>query len=359
MIYYAIKSDYDETYKIKNREVYCYSKKKMKDLYPNGNYRVIGETLPRNKKEEINRIILADKEFVVSEADSHSSLLTRIVGYVDNGKGEYVALLRRNFLLLWLFFGISILIAMFLFFHSKSNDSGILPPDYELIEDDSNAITQVDENEPDDHVYIRLPSGTVEFDIESNTGLIPNQTGSVKIILSIDGLDYEILEDNITILDGGKYPDLMIDFTKLNVELKPGRYPGWVIFTAPDGTETRLPILIVIFNAHGGSVTIEYSVQAKVDLATGNIDMMYKHGLDASHDCVLQLILDNSGNEYLISQSGRLHAGQILKSMTLNPDMASQLAVGVYHGRLRVNLYNDNDEMTDLNTDIEVTITVK
>ena len=357
MITYAVREDYDKTYKVKKREVDCYSKKKMKDIFPDGNYHVIGETLPRNKKEEIDRITLADKEFIVSKEDSHSSLFTRTAGYVNNGKGEYIILLRRNFLILWILLGILAVTAALIILLPK--DNGILPPDYELVENDPNAVTEVDENEPEDHVTVHLPKGDVEFDIHSDTGIEPGETGRVKIILTIEGVDHVILNDAITVNGDGTYPDLQIDFTKLHVELKPGRYLGWVIFTAPDGTETKLPVLIMIRNTYGGAVTVEYSMQATVDRATGDITMKYKHGLDASHDCVLQLILDNGGNEYLLSQSGALHPGQTLTAMTLDPDMAAQLTSGVYHGRLRVNLYNGENELTNMNTDIEVSITVK
>ena len=359
LIKYAVMEDYDSKYKVKNREIACYSKSKMKKLFPDGNFRVIGETLPNNKKKELDRITLADKEFIVSEEESHNGLFFRTVGYLNNGKGEYIALLRRNFLLLWILFGILVVAAALILLLPKDSESGILPPDYELVEDDPGAVMEVDENEPKDHVTVHMPKGDVELDIHSDTGMEPNDTGHVKIILTVDDTDYEILEDAITVLEDGTYPDLQIDFTKVHVELKPGRYLGWVIFTAPDGTETKLPILILIRNTYGGSVTVEYSNQVAVELATGNITMRYKHGLDATHDCVLQLILDNGGKEYLLSQSGALHPGQSLTAMTLDPDMAAQLTTGIYHGRLRVNLYNGENELTSINTNIEVTITVQ
>ena len=143
------------------------------------------------------------------------------------------------------------------------------------------------------------------------------------------------------------------------MELKPGRYLSWAIFTAPDGTETKLPILVIIRNDYGGSMTIGYSDKVLVDRATGDITMRYDHGQDASHDCILQLILDNGGREYLLAQSGALHPGQTLNKMTLDAAAASRLTTGVYHGRLRVNLYNGESKLTDMNTDIEVEITVQ
>lgn len=354
---YAVREDYDSRYKVKNREIACYSKSKMKKLFPDGNFRVIGETLPDNKKQKLDTVELGGRSFIVSKEGSHSSLFTRTVGYVNDGKGEYIALLRKNFLLLWILLGILAIAAALILIPPESNS--VLAPDYKLVEDDPGAVTQTDRDVPEDQVIIYLPKGNIELDIKSDTGLKPGKTGKVKIILTVDGVDYEIFDDAVTINDDGTLPALMLDFTKVHVELKAGRYLGWIIFTAPDGTETKLPILIVIRNTYGGSVTVGYSTQVMVDRTTGNITMMYSHGFDASHDCILQLILDNGGEEYLLSQSGTLHPGQMLTAMTLDPDITEQLTSGVYHGRLRVNLYNGETEQTNINTDIEVTITVQ
>ena len=357
MAKYAVIEDYDSSYKVKNREIACYSKDKMKELFPDGNFPVTGETLLRNRKKEIDTVELGGKSFSVSEEDSHSSLLTRTKGYVSDGKGGYIVLLRPNFLILWILLGIlAVGLALLLLLPPK--DNGILPPDYDA-PDDPNATVQPVPDEPEDHVTVHLPKGDVELDIRSDTGIDPGETGHIRIILTVDGTDYDILEDAVTVLGDGSYPDLQIDFTKLHVELKPGRYLGWASFTAPDGTETKLPILIVIRNDYGGSMTIGYSDKVLVELATGGITMRYDHGQDASHDCILQLILDNGGKEYLLAQSGALHPGQSLSTMTLKSDAASRLTSGVYHGRLRINLYNGESELTDMNTDIEVTITVQ
>ena len=335
----------------------------MKKLFPDGNFRVIGETLPRNKKKEIDRITLAEKEFIVSKEDSHSPLFTRTVGYVNNGKGEYVILLRRNFLLLWLFFGalalvVTLLAAIMILRMPKDHESGILMPDYDLVTEDPNAVNEIDENDLPDHVIIKLPSGDVEFEMESDTGLMPGETGKAKIVLIVDGKEYVIFEDKITANSDGTLQEALLDFTKIHVELKAGVYDGFIIITAPDGTETKIPIRIIIRNTYGGSVTIGYSDKVTVNRSTGAISMYYSHGQDASHDCVLQLILDNGGKEYLLSQSGTLHAGQSLSSMKLLDDMAGKLTTGVYHGKIRINFYNGETALTDLNTDIEVSISV-
>ena len=360
MAKYAVLEDYDSSYKVKNREIACYSKDKMKELFPDGNFPVTGETLLRNKKKEINTIELGGRSFSVSKEDSHSSLLTRTKGYVSDGKGGYIVLLRPNFLLLWILFGVlaaaGAVLALFLLLPKDNN--GILPPDFS-VPDDPNAVVEPAPDEPVDHIIIHIPSGEVESDIKSDIGFRPKDIGKVEILLTVDGKDYTILSDAITMGEDGTFPDMKIDFTKVHVELKPGRYLGWVIFTAPNGAEVKLPILIVIRNTYGGSMTIGYSDKVLVDRATGGITMRYDHGADASHDCILQLILDNGGREYLLAQSGALHPGQSLSTMTLDGDAASRLTSGVYHGRLRINLYNGESKLTDMNTDIEVTITVQ
>ncbi|MDO4983700.1 MAG: hypothetical protein Q4E35_09130 [Eubacteriales bacterium] len=357
MFEYKLMDDYDSSYKVKKRDVACYSKSRMKKAFPDGNFKVIGETILDNKKEKIDAIKLGGKDFTVSKEDSHSSLLFRTVGYVNNGKGEYIALLRRNFLLLWILLGILALSAVLIFILPNSG-SDILPPDYELVTEDPNAVEEPDEKDLPDHVIIKLPSGDLEFDMESETGLKPGETGKVKIILNVDGTEYVIFEDEVTADSDGTLPETMLDFTKIHVELKGGVYDGFLVITAPDGTETKIPIRIIIRNSYGGSVTIGYSDQVSVSQSTGAISMYYSHGQDASHDCVLQLILDNGGKEYLLSQSGTLHAGQSLSSMKLLDDMAGKLTSGVYHGKIRINFYNGETALTDLNTDIEVSITV-
>ena len=347
--------DYDSSYKVKNREIACYSKDKMKELFPDGNFPVSGETLLRNKKKEIDTVELGGKSFSVSEEDSHSSLLTRTKGYVSDGKGGYIVLLRPNFLILWILLGLAVGLTLLLLL---PGDNGILPPDFS-VPDDPNAVVEPAPDEPVDHIIIHIPSGEVEFDIKSDIGFRPKDIGKVEIRLTVDGKDYTILSDAITMNENGTFPDMKIDFTKVHVELKPGQYLGWVIFTAPNGAEVKLPILIVIRNTYGGSMTIGYSDKVLVDRATGGITMRYDHGQDASHDCILQLILDNGGKEYLLAQSGALHPGQSLSTMTLESGAASRLTSGVYHGRLRINLYNGESKLTDMNTDIEVTITVQ
>ncbi|MDO4813395.1 MAG: hypothetical protein Q3995_07770 [Eubacteriales bacterium] len=359
MFEYKLMDDYDSSYKVKKRDVACYSKSRMKKAFPDGNFKVIGETILDNKKEKIDAIKLGGKDFTVSKEDSHSSLLFRTVGYVNNGKGEYIALLRRNFLLLWILLGILALSAVLIFFLPKNGNSGILPPDYGLVTEDPNAVEEKDEKDLPDHVIIKLPSGDVEFDMESDTGLKPGETGNAKIILNVGGTEYVIFEDKITANSDGTLPATMLDFTKIHVELKGGVYEGFLVITAPDGTETKIPIRIIIRNSYGGSVTIGYSDKVSVSRSTGAISMYYSHGQDASHDCVLQLILDNGGKEYLLSQSGALHAGQNLSSMKLLDDMARKLTSGVYHGKIRINFYNGETALTDLNTDIEVSITVQ
>ena len=357
MLAYALMEDYDSTYKIKDRKIDCYSKSQMKKMFPDGNFRVIGETLYKNKKKEIGTIELGGETLIISEEDSHSRLLFRVAGYINNGYGEYIILLRRNFLLLWLFLGLLALTAALLLLLPK--DDGVLPPDSENIADDAGAVMEVAEDEPPDCMIIRLPMGSIDFEMQSEVGIIPNEDVGIKVYAPLDDTEHWLLERTIPVNGDGTLPEWQLDFTILDAELKAGRYIGTIHFTMADGTEEELPLLILVRNTFGGSMTVTYSNQVTVDRATGEISMKYTYGSDADHeDCVVQLILDNGGREYLISQSGKLHPGQSLSSMHLSDGAAEKLTAGVYHGRLRLNVYKGENELTNLNTDIEVTITV-
>lgn len=106
MANYKSIGDYDSSYKVNNRQIACYSKSKMKKLYPDGNYTVTGETVQGNKKEQIDTVVFGNKRYKISAENSHSRLLYRTVGYVECDNGEYIALLKNNLIFLWLILGV-------------------------------------------------------------------------------------------------------------------------------------------------------------------------------------------------------------------------------------------------------------
>lgn len=102
------KLDYDNEVKIYGEEIECYSPKKMKELYPNKDYKVVGEVRAQNKKEAIERIGIGDKARKVAEPDAFNKILNKVVGYVAVGQDEYVALLQSRVLFLILLFGFGV-----------------------------------------------------------------------------------------------------------------------------------------------------------------------------------------------------------------------------------------------------------
>ena len=55
------RKNYDAKIRINNREVRCYSRDKLRKLYPDGNYTLAGETCKDNRKRAIGKITLAKK----------------------------------------------------------------------------------------------------------------------------------------------------------------------------------------------------------------------------------------------------------------------------------------------------------
>ena len=68
------KLDYDNEIKIYGEEIECYSPKKMKELYPNKDYKVVGEVRSQNKKEAVERIVIGSKPRKVAEPGTFNKI---------------------------------------------------------------------------------------------------------------------------------------------------------------------------------------------------------------------------------------------------------------------------------------------
>lgn len=89
----------------------------------------------------------------------------------------------------------------------------------------------------------------------------------------------------------------------------------------------------------GGSVSMIYTLEAELSLATSEISMYFKNPSNSSHDVVLELYVMNGEEPIYVSTSGRIPAGTGLYTMTFDPSKAS-LAMGSYEAQYRV-LYYD------------------
>lgn len=140
------KLDYDNEIKIYGEELECYSPKKMKELYPNKDYKVVGEVRSQNKKEAVERIMIGSKARKVAEPGAFNKILNRTAGYVAVGQDEYVALLESRLLFLLLLFGLgagillaALLLALLLQPEVQEMDNAMPEPDQyiEVLDDNT------------------------------------------------------------------------------------------------------------------------------------------------------------------------------------------------------------------------------
>ena len=106
--------DYEKEVKINKIKLHSYSPKQLKDAYPNGGYRIVGETKNKVKKKIIGRLVAGEQTFDVAEPGAHSKILYKRSGYVAVGRDEYIALLKNRipFLILLFFLWLGIILAL-------------------------------------------------------------------------------------------------------------------------------------------------------------------------------------------------------------------------------------------------------
>lgn len=109
----------------------------------------------------------------------------------------------------------------------------------------------------------------------------------------------------------------------------------------------------------GGSVTISFRDGVTYDAATKEVALFYQNPGSSTHDVVVQVILTSGENEYLLGQSGLLHAGYEVSKIS-GAELPVQLKPGGYNGKLKLLFYDpETGERAIVDTDIPTTITVK
>lgn len=239
-------TDHDQKLKFEQQDVFCYSKKQLDKLYPEGGWRVVGEVCHNNKQEEIGQLRIDKKTYRVSKNGGHRGPLSRRAGYVRVGEDQYIAILKSNvpflIILLTLVSGIGLTLALTL----GGGGSGpvVLNPDHPLPDADQNVTPIEDDN-----------------------------------------------SQKADVADGG------------------------------------------------GSVSMIYTLEAALDLSTGQIGIYFMNPNASSHDVVVELYAVSGGEEYLLAVSGRVAAGYALSVLTLDED-APVLSQGVYTGLYRLRCYD-------------------
>lgn len=145
------REDYDQTLKIEGVKIGCYSPKRMKQLYPEKNYHIVGETKRKNKKDQTAALTVWRSRLKVSALEDNSKLLYRKAGYVCVGEDTYVVLLKLRFLFLIWFLGLGAGIGVVgtLLWLSLHKEPILLQPDHPLPSEDPYAETiPAEEDEP-------------------------------------------------------------------------------------------------------------------------------------------------------------------------------------------------------------------
>ena len=104
MIYQILpRNDYNAIVKLNKNKIPCYSKKQFEKLRKENDFTVIGETKPKNKKQEISTLHVGDDDYIVSKLYDNSKTMYGVAGYVEVEDGKYIAVLQDKFPF-WIFF---------------------------------------------------------------------------------------------------------------------------------------------------------------------------------------------------------------------------------------------------------------
>ena len=352
----------DMEYRINGCGIRCISPEKMAQLFPDGKYPLAGETLFDNRKEATDRISLCETSFLVSAVHSHNSLFYKKIAYIKLIDGKYLILLKKRELLLRIvpaaIAAAAVAVAVIAVTSSGKQvekEVGIIAPDYQTATEDEHIERAVTSNTRS-IMRVILPSGTV--DLANNFVDRADEDADLQVFITVNGEEQELLHKPVNIKNGSMQ-STTLDFPSLTFEVLPGNYPGRALLSYADGGTEEIDLTIAVVTSTTGSVSISFSNHVTVDLETGDITLLYSQDSDATHDAIVQLIIGSEENAMVIAESGIIPGGAVLKKMTLDPSMQSRLTQGVYSGRLRLNFYNGSDVVTDVNTDIEVTVTVK
>ena len=99
---YIDQSDYDKKFKDKSGNLWgYYSKKKIKQLYPNAGEKAIKIVAEVSINNKSNDYTLEDgyKSLKLARVGLHKKYLNKVSGYIRCGDDEYVAIIRKNLLM--------------------------------------------------------------------------------------------------------------------------------------------------------------------------------------------------------------------------------------------------------------------
>ena len=233
----VIKNDYNQSVRINHRDVKCYSRKMLKEIYPKGNYVLVGETFENNKKEKINTIVLAKKELIVSEYGKNSKILYARSGYIAISENKYLVLLQNRIPFILLLLGIIFIgIIAIIWGYKVIFGTPAITPEYPLPPEDEESIDIVNdnsvntENESENYASIKV-AREVSIDLKSKkVNFIyqnfnaSNKDAVVTLCIIKDDTEYAIARSGL--VKSGKEIKTMNLLDDNNIKLKQGVYKG-------------------------------------------------------------------------------------------------------------------------------------
>jgi hypothetical protein len=294
----------------------CYSKEKLNELYPEGNYSIVGEMKCKAKKEEkqkkqekkktkktkkklpIGQTSVGNSIFEVFAFGTHGSFLSKDVGYACVGEDKFLIVKQSRvpfiatFSPMLLTIVACIVIILLLLLGQSPQEEGTYHP-----------LPSVDPN-----IEVIDPAVTTT----SGTGDGPSTP----------------VDPSVT-TNGGEGPDTPVN---------------------PDPSEQG-----------GGSVSLIYTMEAIYKEGDDDISVYFKNPKKSDHDVVLELYaIATDGSRVLMAKSGRIPAGYGIEKMTLLGS-ATDLSKNSYKGLYRVTFYDPKTgELATVNTEIpDISITVK
>lgn len=348
------------------------SKKSFRQAVDDGlEYRIVGKTRLKEAedKDDDKLLTFGDKKYQVDKCT-----LTRVVGYIPVGDGGFVEYRKTLLPFLILLFLMLVAGIGFLAYLLRPEPIPVLQPDYELAEPDTNQTTLIEEVTNSRTMVITLPQGDVRFreaflDLANEQLRIQRKeyaqdlySGSLHLTayMTKEAEEYLVFDDTVE-LSEGELPETFIDFLMQKTELVTGIYEGRLLLDYGETGTLESPLSVIVRNRAGGTMDIGFQDTVYINRSTGDISLYYQAGFTATHDTILQLILDKNGEEYLMAESGIVQPGNAITYMKLLDGAAERLSSGGYSGKLRLYFYSEDRKAaaTDLNTDIEVKIRVQ
>lgn len=338
---YEYLDKYDRKYSVKGKDVLCLSERRINELCPNGNYRVYGETLLKNKKAPLGEIRLAEENFSISAYGGHSRFLYEQVGFVRVSGGTYVALLKMRKVLLSVLAIILIGLACFALLFTRNVK--VEAPSFENETNTKNAI----------HVY--LPQGNIQYEMKDDVSKY--QGYRLRLYIKDNGVFQRIHTQKVALDKNNNIENSRMKFKQSKYEFKRTTYRCRMRFRLGNRRKMITARVYVIdsTNASGDAMSKKIT---RVNLAKGRVRFFYSQAKNKADKAKIQLILKQGKKELLLAESDILYPGKKIRRLPLDKKAAAELEKGKYKGIIRVYTKNGKGK-AESDTEFEQTVIVR